>query len=161
MFKIYSIEEWFNEFYPKSWGNWREFYNIKKYREQKNLTGCTWMDYSGYAVVSGETDEKGHMKVLYCLNEFNKKYTIDNFFISCAPYFVQPYYQPKDKEYYVKVKAYKMESNLDLYCVYISGCDDSSYTKHFIGLSNLMNELKYIKENGILDIQDREYFFTN
>jgi hypothetical protein len=54
-----------------------------------------------------------------------------------------------------------MESNLDLYRVYISGHDDSSYTRHFLGRPSVLDEISYLKQYGVLDIQERDYFFTN
>lgn len=93
---------------------------------------------------------------------------VDTFFVSCGDgeddetaWFLQPYLQPKDKTYYAKVSVTRMESNLSLYRVYISGCDDSSYTRHFLGWSSVQAEISYLKQHGVLDIQDRDYFFTN
>ena len=43
---VLTEEEWFDKYYPKEWGNWREYYNIKAYRENGVLkTGCTWLNY--------------------------------------------------------------------------------------------------------------------
>jgi hypothetical protein len=162
--KIYSEEEWFEKFYPKSWGDWRTEFNIEMYRKHQNVTSCSWMNYKLTGWLTSEVN--GKMKV----NKYSSKpYCLDNFFVECGQesnedevcWFIQPYLQQKDKTYYAQISTHKMESNLDIYVIYISGCDDASYTKHVIGMYNLIQEVLYIKNNGIRDIQNREYFFTN
>ena len=163
---IYTPQELFENFYPKEWGDWRKEYNIKAYRENPDETVCAWMCYDGGTFLCGE-DADGKMKVL--TREW--KDHRETFFISCGPltgeddcitaWFLQPYGNNADNNAYAKVRVSKVESNLDLYEVYISGCDDSSYTKHFIGAAECDKEVAYIKEHGVIDIRDRDYFFTN
>lgn len=166
-YKIFTEEEWFDEFYPKSWGNWREYYNANAYRENRGESGCTWMDYNmtGYLLNSANLIREG-MKV----NKWpeGKCPFLNCFFIECGSeengdisYFIQPYFQYKDKTYYAKVVISKIESNLNLYKIHISGNDDSSYTKHFIGTLDLADEILRIEQEGIQEITDRGYFFSN
>lgn len=162
---IYKEDEWFDKFYPKEFGDWREGFNMKARIENPTATGCTWMDYkvAGYLTA---VNENGMMILRPWSEDVG---IIEHLFISCGEssneeevdWFIQPYFQFKDQHYYASIKLTKEESNLDLYKVYISGNDDSSYTKHFIGLSYAGKELQYLRENGISDIRERDYFFTN
>ena len=162
---IYTEAEYFEEFYPKSWGDFREEYNLDMYRNHPRLTGCTWMDYYelGYCLV----EVSGIMKV----RKIHRPEIIERFFIKCGDlkdksniaFFIQPAFQPKTKEYYASVTLTKMESNLDLYKVFITGNDDSSYTKHFTSLRVARECIEMIKYFGINHIEDEEheFFFTN
>lgn len=163
---IYKEDEYFDEFYPKHWGDWRKEYNLKMYCAHPRETGCTWMDYyeTGYTLVE---NSKGIMEV----REIHRPEIIERFFIKCGDlkdeskiaFFIQPAFQPKTEEYYCSVTLTKMESNLDLYKIYITGNDDSSYTKHYISLNDAITDINYIKEIGVDIIQDKgsEFFFTN
>lgn len=161
---IYTEAEYFEEFYPKSWGDFREEYNLDMYRNHPRLTGCTWMDYYelGYCLV----EVSGIMKV----RKIHRPEIIERFFIKCGDlkdksniaFFIQPAFQPKTKEYYASVTLTKVESNLDLYKVFITGNDDSSYTKHYISLDSAMDDIQLIKDYGINHINEEyEFFFTN
>lgn len=162
---IYTESEYFEEFYPKSWGDFREEYNLDMYRKQPRVSGCTWMDYYelGYCLAP---DENNIMKV----REIHRPEIIERFFIKCGSledeskiaFFIQPAFQSKTGEYYASVTLTKMESNLDLYKVFITGNDDSSYTKHFTSLRVAQECIEMIKYFGINHIEDKEYeFFTN
>lgn len=162
---IYTEAEYFEEFYPKSWGDFREGYNLDMYRKHPRESGCTWMDYyqEGYCLV----EDSGIMKV----NPIKRPELIERFFIKCGSledeskiaFFIQPAFQPKTGEYYASVTLTKMESNLDLYKVFITGNDDSSYTKHYISLRAALEDIRMIKDFGINHIEDEgsEFFFTN
>ena len=114
-----------------------------------------------------ENQEVGIMKV----NPTNRAELIERFFIKCGSledeskiaFFIQPAFQPKTGEYYASVTLTKMESNLDLYKVFITGNDDSSYTKHYISLDSALEDIRMIKDFGINHIEDEEngFFFTN
>ena len=158
--KVYSEDQWFDAFYPKEWGDWREFYNIKKYREGEKTTGCSWMNYKTTGFCLGENDQ-GLMKVVKF--SYGKPYYSDHFFIQTNCVEIQPFYQPKVNEYYAGVGVSKLESNLDIYSIYIYGCDDSSYTKHFSSKEDLELAINEIKVYGISHIFDEKskYFFTN
>lgn len=54
---IYTEAEYFDKFYPKSWGDWRKEYNLKMYNKHPRETGCTWMDYyqEGYTLTEDFT----------------------------------------------------------------------------------------------------------
>lgn len=163
---IYTESEYFDEFYPKSWGDWRKEYNLKMYCSHSHETGCTWMDYyqEGYLLTE---DFSGRMEV----REIHRPEIIERFFMKCGDledesniaFFIQPAFQPKTEEYYCSVTLTKMESNLDLYKVFITGNDDSSYTKHYISIKEAQEDIELIKEYGISHIQNEEYeyFFTN
>lgn len=163
--KVLSASEWFDTFYPSEWGDWRKEYNIKAYREGQRETACTWMCYPSSVYLLRE-DESGQMKV--CPSEWGATSEVETFFVSCGSqsggeiaWFLQPYLQPADETYYAKVSVTRMDSNLDLYRVYIAGCDDSSYTRHFLGLRSVREEISYLKTHGVFNILDRDYFFTN
>lgn len=163
---IYTEAEYFDKFYPKSWGDWRKEYNLKMYCKHPRESGCTWMDYyqEGYTLTE---DFTGKMTV----REIDRPEIIERFFIKCGDledeskiaFFIQPAFQPKTEEYYCSVTLTKMESNLDLYKMFITGNDDSSYTKHYISLNDAITDINYIKEIGVAIIQDKEseFFFTN
>ena len=163
---IYRENEYFDKFYPKSWGDWRKEYNLKMYNKHPQESGCTWMDYyeTGYTLVE---NSKGVMQV----RTIPRPEIIERFFIKCGDqedesniaFFIQPAFQPKTKEYYCSVTLTKMESNLDLYKVFITGNDDSSYTKHYICLDDANIDIEHIVNYGIDIIQDKgsEFFFTN
>ena len=112
-------------------------------------------------------EDSGIMKV----NPIKRTKLIERFFIKCGSledeskvaFFIQPAFQPKTGEYYASVTLTKMESNLDLYKVFITGNDDSSYTKHYISLGAALEDIRMIKDFGINHIEDEEYgfFFTN
>lgn len=158
--KVYSEEQWFDAFYPKSWGNWKEFYNIKKYREYPKVTGCCWMNYklTGFCVGENEEGLMGVHKYTY-----SKPSTLDHFFVETTCDEIQPFHQPKVDEYYTGIKISKMYSNLDIYEIYIYGCDDASYTKHFNNDQDLNDEIEKLKKFSISHIfnKDSGYFFTN
>jgi len=168
MLKTYSEEEWFDTFYPKEWGNWRENYNAAMYSKHQGATGCCWMDYNETGFLLSDPDNTGFMKVVK--RDYDTG-TVDYFFVECGTsdkeedvaWFLQPYYQSKTKTYFAKVYAQKTESNLDLYRIHVSGNDDSSYEKHFIGLKDLKQGIDDIKTYGVEVIQesDQKYFFTN
>lgn len=161
---IYTEEEWLDKFYPKEWGDWREEFNIGMLRKHRDLTGCNWMDYRLSGWLSGE-DGDGKMKV----NHRQYPSTLDHFFIECGDaddeqnvcHFLIPTLQKSVGKYFASVEVLKVESNLDLYQIYISGCDDSSFTKDFIGEDDLKEEVELIKRIGVSDIQSRDYYFTN
>jgi hypothetical protein len=157
---VYTETQWFDEFYPKEWGNWREFYDIQKYRENQDVTGCSWMNYklTGYCLSENEC---GLMTIRPYT--YGKPYASDHFFVETTNDEIQPFYQVKTNKHYAGIQICKEMSNLDLYSIYIYGCDDSSYTKHFIGKTDLDLEIEFIKKSGISHIfeQDSGYFFTN
>ena len=160
MIKVYSEEQWFDTFYPTEWGNWREFYNISKYRESQKITGCSWMNYklTGYCL---SENSEGLMKV----NTYNygKPYYYDHFFVETSCDEIQPFYQPRVNKYYAGVGISKLTSNLNIHSIYIYGCDDASYTKHFDNELELQTEISKIKMFGISHIftEKSGYFFTN
>lgn len=175
MFKLklkqYSEEEWFNTFYPQAWGDWKTHYNIGMSRKTDGVTGCCWMDYTKTGVVLGEDKETGLMKIIPWSS--GRPDVIEVVFIECGhandkenvAFHLQPYFQPQDQTYYAKVVLSKMESNLNLYSIYISGNDDSSYTKHFVGLNAGIDALAdlraYDQIRDVGFISDLNYFFTN
>lgn len=86
-----SESDWFDKYYPKAWGNWREEYNYGEYRDQQypKIVPCTWMNYrsSGYL-------EKGSKKILRVYRHPVQMY-IDSFLVcdefnKCA--FIQPFH---------------------------------------------------------------------
>lgn len=160
MSKVYSEEQWFDTFYPKEWGNWKEFYNIKKYRDGVSMSGCSWMNYKITGFCSGENAE-GLMKVNQYI--YSKPYYSDHFFVITTCDEIQPFYQPKVDEHYAGIGISKLYSNLDIYSIYIYGCDDASYTKHFNEKCELDSEIEKIKTLGISHIftEKSGYFFTN
>ena len=106
-------------------------------------------------------DENGLMKV--CVYKYDKPRYLDHFFVETTCDEIQPFYQKQINKYFAGIAITKLMSNLDIYQVYIYGCDDASYTKHFISKCELENEVNKIKKFGIEHIfaKDSEYFFTN
>lgn len=162
MKNVYSEEQWFDTFYPEELGNWKEEFNMREVRSGNYETGCSWMDYEKFGYVTNEDPNTGLMKV----KNYTESDTLEHFFIQCNKStcaFIQPIYQPLTKQYFASVSVRKIESNLDLYKMYIRGCDDSSYTKHFIGEKHVAYEIRRILREGIDYIQYAEngFFFTN
>ena len=158
--KVYTEEQGFDSFYPVEWGNWKEFYNIAKYRETRGVTGCSWMNYklTGYCLSENKDGLMEIRNYNYC-----KPHVLDHFFVETLCDEVQPFHQPKVGKDYAGITITKLTSNLEIYQVYVYGCDDASYTKHFSCKEDLDHEVKVIKEYGIEHIfyKDSEYFFTN
>lgn len=161
---ILTEEEWFDKYYPKQWGNWREYYNNKAYTEScksnNKITGCTWLNYNSTGFLYGVND-KGLMKVgVRDKNPYIKsslfQVTKDICDMFCGP--KQP-----DNTYWVQGTIYKRESNLELYMLCLSGIDDTSYTKDFIGLDNVLegwNKVPYVLFNWD-NLKKEDYYFTN
>ena len=159
--KVFEEEEWFEEFYPKEWGDWRKAYNIREFANQfasgKQISGCTWMDYSKTGGLMGEID--GTMEVIPHMADPE---CFESFFIESTKEFCQPYYQPKDNTHYLKVTAERMESNLDLYVIHVAGHDDCSYTRHCLSLSSMRKAIKDLKKHGTSTVEySSNYFFSN
>lgn len=158
--EVYTEDQWFDSFYPKEWGNWKEFYNIAKYRETQDVTGCTWMNYklTGYCL----SENKDGLMEIRKYN-YSRPSVLDHFFVETTCDEIQPFTQPKVKKEYAGICVRKLTSNLEIYEVYIYGCDDASYTKHFNSKETLNHEIDVIKKYGISHIfyKDSEYFFTN
>lgn len=159
---VLTEEQWFDKYYPKEWGNWREAYNIKAYQDNGRFkTGCTWLNYrtTGYLY---SQDENGLMKVY----SSNRNY-IDSclFEVSSSNYVADAFCaatQP-DKTKWVQGIMRKKESNLDLYSIKLFGIDDTSYTKDFIGLDSLIrdwNKIPYVLSNWD-NLKKEDYYFTN
>ncbi len=158
--KVYTEDMWFDNFYPKEWGDWKEYYNIAKYRETMEVTGCSWMNYklTGYCL---SENKDGLMEVRKY--NYSRPYTLDHFFVETCCDEIQPFFQPKSKSQWAGIFISKLTSNLDIYQIYVYGCDDASYTKHFSSEEDLNHEIKVIKDFGINHIfyQNSDYFFTN
>lgn len=164
MRKILTELEWFEEYYPKHWGDFTKEYNLNEYLKSDE-TACSWMCYENLGYLSSE-DGKGIMKV----NKRDDSYLRDNhkdvLFIECSKEdrFIQPYQQPKDGRYFFKVVLSKEESNLDLWRLYVVGCDDSSYTSHYIGYQVAKESLDDIVKYGIGVVEcgiGSDWFFSN
>lgn len=164
MIKVLTEQEWFEEYYPKEWGDYTKEYNIGEYRKNPRKSGCSWMCYGDLGFVFGE-NEHGIMKVQQYEDTYQDTYHFLRIFVQCSEDdgFIQPYHQPKDNTYYSKVVMSKEESNLELWSLYVVGCDDSSYTKHFIGYRAARECLEDLLEYGIqiINQKDSGWFFTN
>jgi len=156
--KKYYEEEWFNEFYPNEWGDWKQNYNIAAYQKDCDETGCSWEHYSSVGFLSAAVN--GLMKVESWHG--NNKRIVEHIFLECIDCeFIQPIYQKKDDAYYCEIELTKEDSNLDLYLLRVCGCDDCSYSKHIIGLDGCIKELERLDKDGINNITDFDYFFSN
>jgi hypothetical protein len=157
---ILTEEEWFDKYYPKEWGNWRESYNIYAYRKDEHLSGCSWLNYrcTGYASLS---TKDGQMKISkrddnpYIMSSlFSVDEDISHSFCGAK--------QP-DNTYWVHGTIYKRESNLELYTIKLFGVDDASYSKDFIRLDNVLegwNKVPYVLSDWA-NLSKEEYYFTN
>lgn len=161
--KKLTEEEYFERYYPKSWGDWRKEYNIGEYRNQKpRISGVTWMDYIMTGFLLSERDN--------CLVEVirdKRPNYLDSFFISVEDAaYLQPMYQPKDETWWIKGYVRRLESNLTIYELHISGGDDSSYTKHYLDWEDLQKDLLSIYQYGVeydspCYLPNLGFFFTN
>ena len=63
---IYTEAEYFDKFYPKSWGDWRKEYNLKMYCKHPRESGCTWMDYyqEGYTLTEDSRENDRFAKLI-------------------------------------------------------------------------------------------------
>jgi len=163
--KVYTELEWFEKYYPKGWGDFRKFFNIRMQRKHPNATGCSWLDYSVLGYCCSEKD--GKLDVV----QLSEGIPYFKGFLECGTlaaekdvhYFIQPTLQHSDGMYFAMVEASKQESNLDLYFLRVSGADDASYSKHFIGEAALKQGIADLLAYGIGITQepDQGYFFTN
>jgi len=154
-FEVLTEEEYFDRYYPKSAGNWKEFYNIDAYR--KNDFGIAWMCYKKYGYLCSEVD--GKMKV----QKWDDSYSsyIHSFFMECRMSILCPYIT-QDNKWWAQVTLRKEESNLDLYTIYIGGCDDASWSLHVIGLPQANEVIEKLKRNITPEtLKEFEFFFTN
>ncbi len=157
---ILTEEDWFDRYYPKEWGNWREYYNIEAYRKNKHLSGCTWLNYIMTGYVLSE-DDKGLMKI-------NKRgsdsYIRSSLFqVSIDVYMSIGGFEQPDNTYWVHGEIYKHESNLKLYTIRLFGCDDTSYSKDFVGLYSVLkgwDKVPYVLSDWP-NLKKEEYYFTN
>lgn len=193
--KTLTIQEWFDTYYPKEWGDWRKYYNIGMYRNTHNKTGCAWMDYGDGLELIGLNNRTDILKTKKVKPVKGKEVR----FVQCGTkadestvnWYIQPYEQPdgtywgkvilrqpdykqfSDEERYdinncslnLDLSKYPTKSNakdIDLWEIYIAGCDDASYTKQIIGKEEALSQFKLIIENGIpYDFKDCGYEFTN
>ena len=163
---ILTEEEWFDKYYPKEWGNWREYYNIKAYTEacktsyKQKITGCTWLNYKTTGYLSSSNDNS--------LMKVNSYY--DSSYISSVLFQIDEDIsnsfcgaEQPDNTYWVQGTMYKRESNLDLYTIKLFGIDDTSYSKDFIGLDSVLegwNKVPYVLSDWD-NLKKEEYYFTN
>lgn len=160
--EVLQEEEYFNRYYPKEFGNWRELYNIQAYKDacaEGKDPGVCWMCYKKTGIVLSGSDIPGCMKII----SWSVPVYIESFFISGAGAYLCPY-KTLDKKTWGQVTLRKMESNLPIFVIHIGGCDDSSYSIHCMGEDEARKVLGLITENGIEDIcflTSLGFFFTN
>ena len=168
--RILTEEQWFDTYYPKSWGDWRKEYNLEMFQTTKDETACTYLDYgsTGFTIRFG-----GDCPILMVRSWVHGYPAPTNYFMEVDgenSSFIQPYKQPKDGKFFVKFALRKVESNLNLYETHFVGCDDVSYSKHYVGdkKSNFLaqelfekdvNEL--MKDFTFILNPDSGFFFTN
>jgi hypothetical protein len=70
-------------------------------------------------------------------------------------------FEQTDNTYWAQCILTKMESNLELYVVCVFGCDDASYSKHYLSVEEANADLEEIKRSGISSIYKMKFFFTN
>ena len=145
---VLSEVEWFDTYYPKEWGNWREYFNFEQSHLVENKTGCTIDHYNVYGRAT-LPDTLGRMFIKTdiisnCIDaifvEVTDKDIIEKF---------SPIYQPKDQKYFFSITCNKQKSNLDLYSIDVFNSCNLCYAKDFIGLIDMYNELSNIKNKGI------------
>ena len=154
MFEVLTEEEYFDRYYPKEFGDWKEFYNIGEYRKKTNI-GIAWMCYKKYGFLCKEED--GKMKV----TKWSVSPYIDSLFMECRMSGLCPY-KTQDNKWWAQVTLRKMESNLDLYEIHIEGCDDSSWSLHILGNDAANGVMEKLKKNITMEtINEMGFFFTN
>ncbi len=121
------------------------FFDIKTSR-------ITWMNYKITGIVLSDG------KIIP--NEENYRYKESFLVRTNADCFIQPFKQ-NDETYWAQVVLRKVTSNLPLYEIYIFGCDDASYTKHYLSLKDAVKDINFVKDNGISRIESMSFFFTN
>jgi len=113
---------WFKTFYPKSWGNWKESFNQKKSDDSHRFgrdykSACHWSHYRcAYNV--GNINSFGRRETKPAKGDIlhNCFFEVDHYRSDLVPI-----YQPKNKTAYYQVLCKKMDSNLDLYSIFILG----------------------------------------
>ena len=136
---------------------------MKKYGNPDYQEVCTndkvcWMNYRKVGIVLG-ADDDGIMKVSPRLME---NFYINSFLVQvpeeddiiCA-------FKQSDDTRWAHVVTHKMDSNLGIWVIYIFGCDDSSYTCHYLTLDKMEKDLERLKEEGIKMLKGSDFFFTN
>ena len=163
--KVLQEEEYFDSYYPKELGDWRKKYNIQAYKDGK-FQGVCWMCYKRSGVVLSGDEEPGNMKIIPSSSD---RY-IESIFLECgsantepSAHYIQPY-MTSDGKFWAQITVEKMESNLDLYMIHISGDDDASYSLHCLGKSEVKKMFHILTRDGmnsLKDITSLGFFFTN
>jgi len=156
---VLTEEEWFDEYYPKEWGDWRQEYNAKAYRENGVIrSGCTWLNYKVTGWLAGSND-------LLVVNKHSDCRYIKSSLFEVSDDICTMFCGPRqpDGSCWVQGTIYKCESNLELYTITLFGIDDMSYSKDFIGLDSVLegwDKLPQLLTDMSLLFKD-SYYFTN
>jgi hypothetical protein len=140
--KWLTVEEWFDEYYPKEWGDWRKEYNIGKFRETRG-TACTYLEYYGTGARLGATTRDGRIPVID--HEGHKvKHRI--FVDATEAHYVNSYVQPKDGKEFASVIVNEYES---ISTIQVTGCDDAAFIKEYENYYDLMQDFEAIRALGV------------
>jgi len=141
------------EDYMKKYGEW-------DYEGRVVNNSVCWMNYKMTGIPLGK-GEDGIMRVIPWSE--GAPY-LESFLVRADrpdENFICPFEQKKDNTKWAHVVTSKMESNLDIWVIYLFGADDASYTHHSKSKAEMDHEIDIIKDRGITAIHNLNFFFTN
>lgn len=160
--KWYTQEQWFDNYYPKSFGKWRKNYNLSLFLST-NLTGCTILDYcQNYEAVCNGDDTQTQFKI----RRVKSKVCIESIFIKVGSLLgdsLQCYRQPKDNSLWLNVQLRKnvrpkLLIPIRSHSIMVSGNDDISYIRYFDSFQDANEKLTQFKNHGIEDLMEDTLF---
>jgi hypothetical protein len=137
-----SVEEWFDEYYPKEWGDWRKEYNAGKFRETRG-TACTYRDYYGTGARLGATTIDG---IIHVIDHDGYKAKHHIFVDATEADYISPCVQPKDGREFASVIVNEYEA---ISTIQVTGCDDVTFTKEYENYYELMTDFEAIRRLGV------------
>ena len=146
--------------YMKTYGEW-------DYEARVVNDSVCWMNYK-ITGIPLSPDKDGIMRVIPWDSRndrgINGSPYIESFLVRADrddERFICPFKQEKDNTKWAHVITSKMESNLDIWIIKVFGCDDASYTCHFLAEQEMLRAVDILKDVGITAIEELGFFFTN
>jgi hypothetical protein len=116
----------------------------------------TWMNYKSTGIVCSD----GKIISFGEVSSYLESFLVRADHGDDVDWFIQPFKQD-DGSYWAQVVLSNIPSNLPLCKIHIFGCDDASYSKHYLSLDDAYKDIEFFKDNGISKIDSMDFFFTN
>ncbi len=128
--------------------NYMKTYGKEDYKTRVTNNIVCWMNYKITGIPLSQ-DKNGIMKVISWIS--GSPY-IDSFLVRADRHdenFICPFRQCKDGTKWAHVITSKMVSNKNIWVIKVFGCDDASYTCHYLELDKMKMDIRIIKDRGI------------